>query len=86
MLRKSLFLMLTFGFTLTLLVVGSSFSEKVYAKNYKGCYTCRGGSYVKYRGSDTWQNRKKAKALGCDVTGTTSSCDAGNNKVLGTVG
>lgn len=57
------------------------------AKDYTGCYICRGqsGTYVKYVGSDDFSKRKKAKALGCDVGGTSGSCDAANYKVLGTV-
>ena len=56
-------------------------------KDYTGCYICRGksGTYVKYRGSDTFDKRKKAKSLGCDVGGTSGSCDAANYKILGTV-
>ncbi len=57
------------------------------AKNYTGCYICKGksGTYVKYVGSDTFDKRKKAKKLGCDVGGYTSSCDAANYTILGTV-
>lgn len=40
-----------------------------------GCYMCKGGGYVKYRGSDTFKKRKEAKKkCNCTVTGTTSSC------------
>ena len=57
------------------------------SKDYTGCYICRGksGTYVKYRGSDTFPKRKKAKDLGCDVGGTSGSCDAANYTILGTV-
>lgn len=57
------------------------------AKDYTGCYICKGksGTYVKYVGSDTFDKRKKAKKLGCDVGGYTSSCDAANYTILGTV-
>jgi len=57
------------------------------SKDYTGCYICKGksGTYVKYRGSDTFDKRKKAKKLGCDVGGYTSSCDAANYTILGTV-
>jgi len=56
-------------------------------KDYTGCYICKGksGTYVKYKGSDTFDKRKKAKDLGCEVGGTTGSCDAANNTILGTV-
>lgn len=52
-----------------------------------GCYICKGksGSYVKFKGSDTFDKRKKAKDCGCDVGGTTSSCNAANYKILCTV-
>jgi hypothetical protein len=40
-----------------------------------GCYMCKEGGYVRYRGSDTFAKRRKAKKkCGCTVTGTTSSC------------
>ena len=39
-----------------------------------GCYLCEGGGYVKYKGADTFDKRKKAKSIGCKVTGTTGSC------------
>ena len=40
-----------------------------------GCYLCEGGGYVRYRGSDTFAKRKKAREkCGCKVTGTTSRC------------
>jgi hypothetical protein len=53
-----------------------------------GCYICSGksGTYVKFRGPDTWDKRKKAEACGCKVGGTASSCDAANHKVLCSVG
>lgn len=41
-----------------------------------GCYMCEGGGYVKYVGDDTFEKRKKAKEqFGCNVSGTTSSCN-----------
>lgn len=57
------------------------------SKDYTGCYICSGksGTYVKYKGDDTFDKRKKAKALGCEVGGTSSSCDAANYTILGTV-
>ncbi len=57
------------------------------AKDYTGCYICKGksGTYVKYRGSDDFSKRKKARNLGCEVGGTSGSCDAANYKILGTV-
>ncbi len=40
-----------------------------------GCYLCEGGGYVRYRGSDTFAKRKRAREkCGCKVTGTTSRC------------
>lgn len=39
-----------------------------------GCYMCEGGGYVKYKGDDTFDKRKKAQAMGCKVSGTTGSC------------
>ena len=59
----------------------------VLTKDYEGCYMCKGksGTYVKYKGEDTFDKRKKAEKLGCEVGGTTSSCDAANYDVLGTV-
>ena len=50
-----------------------------------GCYICSGGSYVKYTGGDTQDKRNKAKDCGCQISGTRSSCDAANLKVLCTV-
>jgi len=52
-----------------------------------GCYICKGksGSYVKFSGSDDYDKRKQAKACGCDVGGTTSSCNAANYTILCTV-
>ena len=40
-----------------------------------GCYTCKGGGYVKYKGDDTFAKRKDAKEnFKCEVSGTSSSC------------
>jgi hypothetical protein len=40
-----------------------------------GCYLCEGGGYVKFKGPDTFEKRKKAKEqFGCKVSGTTGSC------------
>jgi hypothetical protein len=39
-----------------------------------GCYICEGGGYVQYYGEETFEMRKRAKAIGCKVTGTSSSC------------
>ena len=47
-----------------------------------GCYICSGGSYVKFSGSDSQAKRKAAKACGCKISGTKSSCNAGNLKIL----
>ncbi len=39
------------------------------------CYTCRGGGYVCFNGSDTFDKRKKAKDNhACEISGT-SSCE-----------
>ena len=46
-----------------------------------GCYICGPGTFVRYKGADTWGQRKKAEACGCKVQGTVSSC-AGTAKVL----
>lgn len=47
-----------------------------------GCFICSGGGYVKYIGSDTFETRKKAEAqFGCQVTGTTSSCNGAKGTV-----
>lgn len=40
-----------------------------------GCYVCKEGGHVRYRGSDTFAKRREAKKkCNCTVTGTTSSC------------
>ncbi|MBE7413051.1 MAG: hypothetical protein L6Q54_13345 [Leptospiraceae bacterium] len=65
-------------FTLTLFVTVSS---QVYAD---GCYICASGSscqQCKYKGSDTFDQRKKCEAAGCKVTGTASCSTAANVKV-----
>ncbi len=54
-----------------LVFMGASYSKDIIAD---GCYLCQGGGYVKYTGSDTFDKRKKAEALGCKVNGTTGSC------------
>lgn len=71
----------------TLIVFGVSFallmgSLPAFAD---GCYICKGGSYVKFSGSDDQSKRKQAKNCGCEITGTRGSCDAANLKVLCTV-
>lgn len=47
-----------------------------------GCYICtRGsvcGSYCRYAGKDTWNNRKKCRKAGCRIGGT-ASCPVGVN-------
>ena len=47
-----------------------------------GCYICtRGsacGSYCRYSGRDTWDNRKKCRQAGCKIGGT-ASCPTGVN-------
>lgn len=47
-----------------------------------GCFICKDGSYVKYSGSDNATKRKAAKNCGCEISGTRSSCDAANLKIL----
>lgn len=47
-----------------------------------GCYICKGGSYVKFSGTDNADKRKAAKACGCAIGGTRGSCDAANLKIL----
>ncbi len=40
-----------------------------------GCYICKEGGHVRYRGSDTFAKRREAqKKCNCTVVGTTSSC------------
>jgi hypothetical protein len=56
-----------------------AFSSPAYAD---GCYTCIGGGYVKYVGTDTQAKRKAAKACGCKIGGTVSRCEAANHKIL----
>ena len=46
-----------------------------------GCYLCKGGGYVRYAGSDTFNKRKKAEKIGCRVTGTTGSCSQSKGMV-----
>ncbi len=80
--KKLLLLTAVSVFALVMMITGTGIT-----KDYTGCYICKGqsGTYVKYRGSDDFSKRKKAKALGCDVGGTSGSCDAANLKILGTV-
>lgn len=47
-----------------------------------GCYVCGPGTFVKYKGSDTWASRHKAEACGCKIQGTVSSCDGVGAKIL----
>lgn len=76
--KKLVFLLLSLSFLVSF-GLSSSFAD--------GCYICSGksGTYVKFKGSDTWDKRKKAKACGCEVGGTTSSCYASNYTILCTV-
>jgi len=47
-----------------------------------GCYLCEGGGYVKFKGADTFDKRKKAKEkFGCKVSGTASSCSQSKGTV-----
>lgn len=52
-----------------------------------GCYICSGqpNTYVKYSGDDSGAKRTAAQNCGCTVSGTTSSCNAANYKILCTV-
>lgn len=52
-----------------------------------GCYICQGSAntYVKFSGTDSFDKRKEAEKCGCKVSGTTSSCNAANFKILCTV-
>lgn len=46
------------------------------------CYICTSGSacgsYCRYAGKDTWNNRKKCRQAGCKIGGT-ASCPTGVN-------
>ena len=57
-------------------------TNKVYAD---GCYICRGGSYVKFKGDDSEEKRKDASKCGCRVVGTQNPCDEKKVKILCTV-
>ncbi len=52
-----------------------------------GCYICRSGSspgcrdYCRYRGKDTYANRKKCKVAGCKIGGTASCPTAVNYRI-----
>lgn len=67
--KKILFSTLALCFILSLVIV----STNSFAGKYK-CFICKGGSYVCFNGDDTFDKRKKAKGIGCEVSGT-SSCD-----------
>ena len=54
-------------------------TNKVYAD---GCYICRGGSYVKFKGDDSEEKRKDASKCGCRVVGTQNPCDEKKVKIL----
>ena len=59
---------------MVLLFTGSAFAD--------GCFICSGGGYVKYVGDDTFDARKKAEEqFGCQVSGTTSSCNGAKGTV-----
>ena len=64
---------------LPLFVISLGFSGTA---NADGCYICKGGSYVKFSDKDTQDKRKKAKACGCEISGTRSECSASNLKIL----
>lgn len=69
-----------FGFMLVLAFI-AAFAFSTNAQT-DGCYLCEGGGYVKFKGADTFDKRKKAKEqFGCKVSGTTGSC----SKAKGTV-
>jgi len=51
----------------------------------EGCYNCSSSSKAnqcKWHGSDTYDQRKKCEAAGCDITGTSSCSTAANVKVI----
>ena len=62
---------LILSIAISLISIAGLFGGTAYAD---GCYLCEGGGYVKFKGSDTFDKRKKAQSLGCKVTGTTGSC------------
>jgi hypothetical protein len=50
-----------------------------------GCYNCSSSSSAnqcRYYGSDTQDQRKKCKDMGCEITGTSSCSTAANVKVI----
>ena len=55
-----------------------------------GCYICRSGSscgqQCRYKGSDSWTNRKKCIKAGCKIGGTASCSTAANVRVCSGVG
>jgi hypothetical protein len=52
-----------------------------------GCYLCAGGgSYVRYRGQDTWQKRHQAEACGCRIAAAASRCGGRDKRELCAVG
>ena len=66
--------------TLALALIGTSGAALA-----DGCYTCEGGDYVQFSGSDDQSKRKAAEDCGCKIVGTRSSCDAANLTILCTV-
>ena len=70
---------------LLILAVMFSLTAPVYSGD--GCYICGSGSsdgiqQCQYKGSDTFDQRKKCEANGCKVSGTTSCSTAANVKVI----
>jgi hypothetical protein len=64
-----------FGFALAVIFALSLGVTVTLYSQTDGCYLCEGGGYVKFKGADTFDKRKKAKEqFGCKVSGTTGSC------------
>ncbi len=69
--KKILFAALALMFLFTVAIM----TTRSHADTYN-CYTCRGGGYVCFTGSDTFDKRKKAKDNhGCEISGTSSCQD-----------
>jgi len=74
---KNIFLILTF-------VIAGGLAYNPLSAD--GCYNCSSSSsngceQCRYGSSDTFEMRKKCKAAGCDITGTSSCSTAANVKV-----
>ncbi len=64
-----------------LIVLGTALVHLSPSARADGCYLCSGGGYVKYNGDDTFDKRKQAANIGCQVSGTTSSCSSSKGTV-----